>query len=59
MGELVLASPTAVQSRKRLHCPRCGRANVEVFYQPRAQKATYRCVGIGHGGGCGHEWGEK
>lgn len=59
MSELVQAAPSAVMSNRSVRCPSCGRRYVEVFYEPKAQKASYRCVGMFHGGGCGHVWREK
>lgn len=54
--QTVLAAVGAVPDRQMHSCPRCGRRYAEVFYQAKAKKPSYRCVCIGHGGGCGQAW---
>lgn len=40
----------------RIQCPNCGRHYVAFHYAKGDRKPTYRCAGIGRGGGCDHVW---
>lgn len=57
-SELVLfgGKTWAQQERQMPHCPECGRAYAEKFYEPRAGVASFRCVGVPVNPGCGNVW---
>ena len=56
MIQLVKASPAARADRKGIACPNCGRRYAEIFWKPKHSLPSYRCVGMGREGGCGHVW---